>query len=125
MNYWRRCRGLWSCCKGSNEFLNHINGLTDFNEKPSIEISHAYETSVASLVGMMEARFVNLNPQCSKCFLNTENIFDEASKPKRKDKEGSQPYISKIDCLCEKSTESVKEGIITYEDEDDLDFEKT
>ena len=44
------------------EFFNHVNGLRDLDEKSVVELTHNYETIVASIVAMIEARFVNLNP---------------------------------------------------------------
>ena len=33
------------------EFLNHVNGLSNFNEKPLVELTDSYETAIA-LVGL-------------------------------------------------------------------------
>ena len=44
------------------EFFKHVNGLRDFNDKPLVKLTHSYESAIASLVAMIEARFVNLNP---------------------------------------------------------------
>ena len=56
------------------EFFNHVNGLRDLNEKPLVELTHNYETDVASLVGMIEARFVNLNPILQQMFLKLDSM---------------------------------------------------
>ena len=56
------------------DFFNHVNGLRDLDEKPVVELAHNYETAIASLVGMIEARFVNLNPILQQMFLNLANI---------------------------------------------------
>ena len=39
------------------EFFNHVNALRDFNDKPLVKFTHSYESSIASLVAMIEARF--------------------------------------------------------------------
>ena len=56
------------------EFFNHVNRLRDFDEKTVVELAHNYETGVASLVGMIEARFVNLNPILQQMFLKLNNM---------------------------------------------------
>ena len=58
-------------------------------------------------------------------WISPENLFDEASKPTKENKEGSQPYITEIDYLCDKSTEDGRKGNVVREDDNDLDFEKT
>ena len=58
-------------------------------------------------------------------WISPENLFDEASKPTRDNKDGSQPCIMEIDCLCEKSTEDSNKDNVVRKDDDDLDFEKT
>ena len=58
------------------EFLNHVNGLSNFNEKPLVELTDSYETAIASLVGMIEARFVNLNPILQQMFLKLDDMKD-------------------------------------------------
>ena len=58
-------------------------------------------------------------------WISSENLFDEASKPKKENKDGYQPYITKIDRLCEKSNDNGKKIIDTHEDENGLDFENT
>ena len=62
------------------EFLNHVNGLSNFNEKPLVELINSYETAIASLVGMIEARFVNLNPILKQMFLKLKDMEDSDDK---------------------------------------------
>ena len=62
------------------EFLNHVNGLSNFNEKPLVELTDSYETAIASLVGMIEARFVNLNPILQQMFLKLDDMEDGEDK---------------------------------------------
>ena len=45
-----------------------------------VELSDSYETAIASLVGMMEARFVNLNPILQQMFLKLDDMKDGEDK---------------------------------------------
>ena len=71
------------------------------------------------LLGTAEALMDNF------AWISPENLFDEASKPKKENKDDSQPHIIEIDCLCEKSIDDGKKGTVTHEDDDDLDFKNT
>ena len=62
------------------EFLNHVNGLSNFNEKPLVELTNSYETAIASLVGMIEVRSVNLNPILQQMFLKLKDMEDGEDK---------------------------------------------
>ena len=55
------------------EFFNHVNGLHDFNDKPIFKLAHSYESAIASLVSMIEARFVNLNPILQQIVVPVDN----------------------------------------------------
>ena len=44
------------------EFFNHVSKNKDYEDKTIVELALNYETAAASLVHMLEARFVNLNP---------------------------------------------------------------
>ena len=48
-----------------------------------------------------------------------QNLFDESSQPKRKEKSDSQPYIGNIPGIYDKFSS------ICLKDDDALDFEKT
>ena len=58
-------------------------------------------------------------------WISPENLFDKASKPKKENKDDSQPYILEIDFLYENPTNDGKKGNTIHEDDDDIDFEKT
>ena len=62
------------------EFLNHVNGLSKFNEKPFVKLFDSYETAIASLAGMMEERFVNLDPILQQMFLKLDDMKDGEDK---------------------------------------------
>ena len=53
-------RGFIIGINNIKEFFNHVNGLRDFNDKPIVKLTHSYESAIASLVAMIEARFALL-----------------------------------------------------------------
>ena len=65
------------------------------------------------LLGMADALEDNFG------WIAHQNLFDESSQPKRKEKGDSQPCIGSIQCIYDKFVS------IGFEDDDDLDFEKT
>ena len=58
-------------------------------------------------------------------WISPENLFDEASKPTKDNKDGSQPYIMEINCLCENIIGEGKKRNTFRKNDDDLDFENT
>ena len=44
------------------EFFNYVSKHKEFEDRSLAELGPNYETAAASLVHMLEARFVNLNP---------------------------------------------------------------
>jgi hypothetical protein len=62
------------------EFFNHVSKHKDIEDRSLAELAPSYEIAAAYLVHMLEARFVNLNPMISKCFLS----FMISKTPKRK-----------------------------------------
>ena len=62
------------------EFFNHVNGLRDFNDKPLVKLTHSYESAIASLVAMIEARFVNLNPIIQQMFFKLDQMDEGEEK---------------------------------------------
>ena len=65
------------------------------------------------LLGMADALEDNFG------WIAPQNLFDESSQPKRKEKGDSQPCIGSIQCSYDKFAR------IGLEDDDDLDFENT
>ena len=51
------------------EFFNYVSKHADIEEKSIAELAPNYEISAASLVHMLEARFVSLNPFIQFLFL--------------------------------------------------------
>src|SRR4051812_21402479 len=51
------------------EFFNHVSKHEDIEDKSIAEIATNYEIAAASLVHMLEARFVSLNPMMQILFL--------------------------------------------------------
>ena len=52
------------------EFFNHVSKHEDIEDRSIAELAPNYEIAATSLVHMLEARFVNLNPMMQICFLN-------------------------------------------------------
>ena len=57
------------------EFFNYVS-KHEIEDRSLAELAPDYETAAASLVCMLEARFVNLNPIIQQMFLNLDNIKD-------------------------------------------------
>ena len=74
--------GKWFIIGRNNieEFFNHINGLPDFNDKPLVKLTHSCESAIASLVAMIEARFVNLNPIIQQMFFKLKQMEEGKEK---------------------------------------------
>ena len=58
------------------EFFNHVSKHEDIEDRSLPELAPNYEISAASLVHMLEARFVNLNPLMQVMFLKLKEIKD-------------------------------------------------
>ena len=44
------------------EFFNHVSRHKDIEDRSLVELASNYEIAASSLLHMLEARFVNLNP---------------------------------------------------------------
>ena len=79
-----------------------------------------YHVSVPlKLLGIADALMNNF------AWISPKNLFDEASKPTKDNKDGSQPYIMEINCLCEKTIAEGKKGNTFHKNDGDVDFERT
>src|SRR4051794_6452630 len=58
------------------EFFNHISKHEDIENRSLAEHAANYEIATASLVHMLEARFVNLNPTMQKMFVKLKEVED-------------------------------------------------
>ena len=58
------------------EFLNHVCKHDDIEEKSLAELAPDYETAMACLVQMLEARFISLNPFLQYMFLKLHEVED-------------------------------------------------
>ena len=76
--------------------------------KEKIDISIPFK-----LLGMADALEDNFG------WIAPQNLFDESSQPKRKEKGDSQPYISNIQCIYDKFSS------IHLKNDDTFDPEKT
>lgn len=72
-----------SICSGSiigrdniEEFFNHVSKHEDIEDRSIVELAPNYEIVAASLVHMLESRFVNRNPIMQQMFLNLHNVED-------------------------------------------------
>ena len=63
------------------EFFNHVSKHEDSEDRSLAELASNYEIAEASLVHMLEARFVNLNPLMQVMFLKLK----ESDNPKKRD----------------------------------------
>ena len=89
-----------------DENLRKYTRTTEEKEKVDIAIPF-------KLLGIADALESNFG------WIATQNLFDESSQPKRKEKGDSQPYIGNIQCLYEKfASTHLNNG-------DALDFKKT
>ena len=62
------------------EFLNHVSMVKDFEDRSLVELAPNYEIDSASLVHMLEARFVNLNPIMQQMFLKLHSMKEGENK---------------------------------------------
>src|SRR3954468_3329296 len=62
--------------ENTEEFFNHVSKHEDIDDRSIAELSPNYEIAVASLVHMLEARFVNLNPMMQILFLKLKEEGD-------------------------------------------------
>src|SRR3954470_4250891 len=62
------------------EFFNHVSNHEDIEDKSIAELAPNYEIATASLVHMLEARFVSLNPFIQFLFLK---LKEEKNAEKR------------------------------------------
>src|SRR3954467_5672761 len=58
------------------EFFNHVSKHEDIEDRSLAELAPNYEIAAASLVHMLEARFVNLNPMMKIMFLKLKEVED-------------------------------------------------
>ena len=58
------------------EFFNHVSKHEDIEDRSLAELAPNYEIAAASLVHMLEARFVNLNPMMQILFLKLKEEED-------------------------------------------------
>ena len=58
------------------EFFNHVSKHEDIEDKSLVELAPYYETAVACLVQMLEARFASLNPFMQQMFLKLHEVKD-------------------------------------------------
>src|SRR3954469_26063455 len=58
------------------EFFNHVSKHEDIEDRSLAELAPNYEIFAASLVHMVESRFVNLNPMMQVMFLKLKDIED-------------------------------------------------
>ena len=58
------------------QLYNHVSKHEDIEDRSLAELAPNYETAAASLVHMLEARFVNLNPIMQVMFLKLKYIED-------------------------------------------------
>jgi len=58
------------------EFFNHVSKHKDIEDRSLAELAPNYEIAASSLVHMLEARFVNLNPIMQQMFLNLHDVED-------------------------------------------------
>ena len=63
------------------EFFNHVSKHEDTEDRSLVELAPNYEIAAASLIHMLEARFVNLNPLMQVIFLK----FKEIENPEKRD----------------------------------------
>ena len=58
------------------EFFNHVSKHEDTEDRSLAELAPNYEMTASSLIHMLEARFVNLNPLMQVMFLKLKEIED-------------------------------------------------
>ena len=59
-----------------DDFFNHVSKHDDIDDKSIVDLAPNYEIAAASLVHMLEARFVNLNPMMQILFLKLKEEKD-------------------------------------------------
>jgi hypothetical protein len=62
------------------EFFSHVSRLFNLEAKSLVELTYNYETAVAALVQMIEARFVNINPIIQQMFLKLDSMEEGKDK---------------------------------------------
>ena len=62
------------------EFFNHVNKHEDTEDRSLVELAPNFEIAAASLIHMLEARFVNLNPLMQVIFLKLKGIEDPGKR---------------------------------------------
>ena len=62
------------------EFFTHVSTVKDFEDRSLVELAPTYEIATASLVHMLEARFVNLNPIMQHMFLTLYDMEEGEKK---------------------------------------------
>ena len=62
------------------EFFGHVSKLKDFEDRSLVELAPNYEIAAASLVHMLEARFVNFNPIMQHMFLRLHDMEEGEKK---------------------------------------------
>ena len=62
------------------EFFTHVSKVEDFEDRSLVELAPDYEIATASLVHMLEARFVNLNPIMQHMFLTLGDMEEGEKK---------------------------------------------
>ena len=62
------------------DFFGHVSKLKDFEDRSLVELAPNYEIAAASLVHMLEARFVNLNPIMQHMFLKLHDMEEGEKK---------------------------------------------
>ena len=62
------------------KFFNHVSKHEIFEDRSIAELAPNYETAVAQLVQMLEARFVSHNPVLQQMFLKLNEIEEEEKK---------------------------------------------
>jgi hypothetical protein len=58
------------------EFFNHVSKNKDIEDRSLAKFAPNYATTIAYLIHMLEARFVNLNPTEQKMFLKLHDVED-------------------------------------------------
>lgn len=61
-------------------FFTHVSTLYDLDDKPIVKLTYDYETAVAALVEMIEAKFVNLNHIIQQMFLKLDSMEEGEDK---------------------------------------------
>ena len=56
------------------EFFTHVSMVEDFEDRHLVKVVPTYESATASLVHMLETRFVNLNPIMQHMFLTLSDM---------------------------------------------------